>query len=162
MELIIGTILQCISLITAIYTRRTYVESKKVWTMNVSYLRLVKETILFTGEILYQKGVRQYPTFRISYYKHKKFKGYYRDSKIVIYINNNNDVPELIETVLHEVCHHIQFRSQLYKHWKPYEYYNAIGWGRNNPYEAEAREFAYKCIEPCLKHLEGKKIIARK
>lgn len=136
--------------------------SLKKWKPMVTDTKLVQETILFTGPILREKGVRHYPTFRISNYKHKKFKGYYRDSKIVIYRCNNSDTPELIETVLHEVCHHIQFRSQLYKNWRSYQYYNDSGWGRNNPYESDANEFSYEWIEPCIKHLEEKKIIARK
>jgi Zn-dependent peptidase ImmA (M78 family) len=136
--------------------------SLKKWKPMVSDTKLIQETIVFTGPILREKGVRLYPTFRISNYKHKKFKAYYQDSKIVIYITNNNDIPELVETVLHEVCHHIQFRSHLYKNWRPYEYYNDKGWGRNNPYESEAREFAYEWIEPCIKHLVEKGLIVHK
>lgn len=162
MELIIGTTLLCISIIAAIYTWKTYNESKKIWVSKVPATLLIKEIILFTGTILHQKGVRHYPTFRISNYKHKKFKGYYRDSKIVIYTYNNNDIPELIETTLHEICHHIQFRSKLYQGWKPYEYYNKLWGNYNNPYETEAREFAHEWIEPCIKHLEEKKVIVRK
>jgi len=136
--------------------------SLKKWKPMVSDTKLIQETIHFTGPILCEKGVRHYPTFQISRYKHKKFRGYYRDSKIVIYIKNFDDIPQLIETVLHEVCHHIQYRSKLYKHWKSYESYDRLWGNYNNPYESEARDFGAEWTEACIKHLEEKKIIVRK
>ncbi len=137
--------------------------SLQKWKPMVSETKLIQETILFFGPILREKGVRHYPTFKISYYHHPKFGGTYSNNKIVIYIKNNEDVIDLLICLGHEICHHIQFRSQLYKNWKPYEYYSEKGWGYyNNPYESEAREFANEWIEPCIKHLVEKGLIVHK
>jgi len=137
-----------------------YTDSKKIWVSNASDTRLIKETILFTGDILYQKGVKHYPTFKISYYKHPKYGGIYCNNKIVIYIKNSTDLQDTLTITLHEICHHLQNHTN--KQYSRYDEFTKA-WGYyNNPFEDEARNFAYEWLEPCIKHLASKGIIVKK
>jgi len=121
---------------------------KKEWKSNVPYTRLVKEIIQFTGTILYENKVKRFPTFDIKYYKAKKFMGLYygSDDHISIYIKNHEDIPSIVDTVLHEVAHHIQNKSRN-KEFKLYNSYsNSFGY-RDNPLEIESRALASKWTE---------------
>lgn len=131
---------------------------KKVWVANVGYSKLVHETILFTNDILYQKGIKHFPSFKISYYPHKKFFGVYNDSNIIIYVKNATDAVSIVRITLHEVCHYIQHQSNM-KEYSKYEYYSLKFGYDENPLEKECREFADKWTQPCLKHLLNKNVV---
>ena len=133
--------------------------SLQKWKPVVSDTKMIQETILFFGPILREKGVRHYPTFKISYYHHPKFGGTYSNNKIVIYIKNNEDVIDLLLCLGHELAHHLQAHTN--KQYSRYDEFTKA-WGYyNNPFEYEARIFAHEWIEPCLKHLAEKGIIVK-
>jgi len=133
------------------------------WKLNVPYTKLVKEIIAFSGEILLMEKIKYYPSFEIKYYKSKKMMGYYDGSQdhITIYLKNHTDIPSIVDTVLHEVCHHIQNNSRK-KEFKLYDHYSKKFGYINNPLEIDSRDFAKKNSIQCIKYLESKNIISIK
>lgn len=131
---------------------------KKVWVSNVRNSQLVRETIIYTNDILYQKGIRHFPNFKISYYKHKRFLGVYNDSKIIIYVKNATNAVDIVGITLHEVNHYIQHKTNM-KEYANYEYYSEIYGYINNPLEKECRKFEEDWLQPCLQSLKSKNII---
>ena len=130
----------------------------KRWVSQVPYTKLVGETIRYTNNILYEKKITQFPSFTIRYYRHKKFAGVF-NGQVVVYLKSNRDIPVLVNTVLHEVMHYIQSKTD--KQYKRYgEYTTTFGYW-NNPLEKEARDFADKYCEQCLIYLESKKLIKK-
>ena len=117
-----------------------------------------KETILFTNDILVGKKIKHFPSYRIRYYGHKRYSGVF-DGTITVYLGSNNSIPELVDTVLHEVQHYVQ--SQTDRHYKYYDQYTAEKGYWNNPFEVVCREFAAQHRNACLRYLESKKLIAR-
>ena len=131
----------------------------KRWVSQVPYTKLVGETIKYTNNILYEKKITHFPGYTIRYYRHKRYAGQF-DGKVIVYLKSNPDIPVLVNTVLHEVMHYIQSKTD--KQYKRYgEYTNTFGYW-NNPLEKEARDFADKYCEQCLIYLESKKIIKKK
>lgn len=128
------------------------------WISQVPYTTLVREIILFTNDILMQKGIKNFPSFKIRYYRHKKYSGVY-NGEVVVYLENNREIPELVDTVLHEVQHYIQ--SLTDRHYKHYDRYTAEVGYWNNPFEVECRDFAARHRDSCLKHLEAKHLIKK-
>ena len=135
----------------------------KKWIKTVPYTKLVWEVILFTGSYLHKNGIKQYPTYSIRYDKTNKKMGifYPLRNEIVIYVNSHSDIPELVDTVLHEIFHSIQYSTAPTEFGK-YEEYKKVYGSRNNPLEVECRKFGEKWTQPCLKYLETKRLIERK
>lgn len=131
---------------------------KKLWISNVGNRELIQETIWFTNDILYEKKIRQFPAFAISYYKHRRFLGVYDNSKIIIYVKNATDAASIVGITLHEVNHYIQHQTNM-KEYSKYEYYSLKFGNDQNPLEKESREFADKWTEPCLKHLLTRNVV---
>lgn len=133
--------------------------NKRNWISNVSYSTLVKETVHFTNDILYQKGIRYFPRYRVSYYHHKKHMGVLNGSEIVIYIKNHTNVPDIVDTVLHEIAHYIQ------KCMDPQAFNRASRPNKNgmidNSLEKEACQFAEKWLDHCMDYLLDRKIIRK-
>jgi hypothetical protein len=133
--------------------------NKRKWKSNVSYYTLVKETVQFTNDILYQKGIKYFPRYRISHYHHKKHMGVLNGSEIVIYIKNHINVPDIVDTVLHEIAHYIQ------KCLNPQAFNRASSPKKNgmvdNSLEKEACQFAEKWLEQCMDYLLDRKIIRK-
>ena len=127
------------------------------WISNVSYSTLIKETVHFTNDILYQKGIRYFPRYRVSYYHHKKHMGVLNGSEIVIYIKNHTNVPDIVDTVLHEIAHYIQ------KCTVPQAFNRASNPNKNgmldNSLEKEACQFAEEWLDHCMDYLLDRKII---
>jgi hypothetical protein len=128
------------------------------WIRNAPHTHLVRETIKFTNDILYKKQITQFPTFSIRYCKHKKWAGMY-NGEVIIYLKSNPDIPALVNTVLHEVMHYVQSKTD--KQYKRYDEYTSSYGYWNNPFEIEARAFADKHCESCLKYLESKQLIKK-
>ena len=126
------------------------------WIKNAPYTRLIRETIRFTNDILHEKNIKEFPGFEIRYYSHKKWAGVF-NGQVVVYLKSNPDILFLVNTVLHEVMHYMQSRTdKQYKRHGEYTY--AYGY-LNNPFEKEARSFAANNLDACLKYLESKKLI---
>jgi hypothetical protein len=145
------------------FSIQTYFLSNNNWYLNVPYTKLVKEIISFSDEILLKEKIKYYPSYEIKYYKSKKKMGCYDGSQehITIYLKNHNDIPSIVDTILHEVCHHIQNKSRK-KEFKLYGQYNKKFGYRNNPLEIDSRDFAKKNTKNCIKYLESRNIISRK
>ena len=128
------------------------------WIRLAPYTRIVSEAILYTNDILAEKKIKRFPGYKIRYYRHKKYSGVF-DGTVTVYLGSNNSIPELVDTVLHEVQHYVQ--SQTDRHYKYYDQYTAEKGYRDNPFEVESRAFAALHRDACLRHLELKKLITR-
>ena len=84
---------------------------------------------------------------------------YGNQNSITVYVKGHLSVEELVDTVLHEICHHIQKVASI-KEFKKYDRYSSEFGYFNNPLEIESREFAKKWAMPCISYLLQKKIIA--
>jgi len=133
--------------------------NKKKWISNVSYSTLVRETIHYTNDILYQKGIKYFPTYKVSYYRHKKRMGVLNGSEIVIYCKNHNNVPEFVDTILHEVGHFIQICTDT-QAFNPTSSPTKNGMV-DNSLEKEACQFAEKWLDHCMDYLLDRKIIKK-
>jgi hypothetical protein len=128
------------------------------WVRTVPHTHLVRETIKFTNDILYQKKIPHFPGFHIRYYKHKKWAGMF-NGEVIIYLKSNPEIPDLVNTVLHEVMHYVQSKTD--KQYKRYgEFTDTYGYW-NNPFENEARAFADKYCQSCLNYLKSKQLIKK-
>jgi len=87
---------------------------------------------------------------RIIYYRHQQYGGRYlfNGRQIVIYVYDSLDVDNLVEIILHEYSHFIQFQKKV--HEQDYDKkHNELGYD-NNPYEIEARKIAKQNKKECL------------
>jgi len=144
-----------ISLIDILLGRR------KKYLKKVPYTRLVFETMYYTGGLLHQNGIKVYPQVDIRYYRSKKYLGIHcPEGRIIIYTKSHSDVVQIINTVLHEIGHHFQMKTDT-KEFKRYsEYQNQHGYEKN-PCEIYARDFASLHQQPCLDFLLAKGIIVQ-
>lgn len=133
------------------------------WKKTVSYTVLVQEIILFTGAILASKNIKHFPTFKICYCKHKKYMGLFHghNSNITIYLKSHENIPTLVDTVLHEVAHYIQQKTDAQQFKRYDEYTKSVGY-YDNPMEIDSRSFAKENMAACLRHLALKKQIRKK
>ncbi|MFM7710828.1 MAG: hypothetical protein ACKO5C_07920 [Ferruginibacter sp.] len=77
---------------------------------------------------------------------------------IYIYLKNNNSVVELVNTVLHELGHYVQSKTDPDWFSNYDDYTEAFGY-YNNPLEIDSRSFAEEWTTPCLFYLRDQKII---
>lgn len=133
---------------------------KNKWTINVSSTRLVSEIVLFTNDILWDNGIKNFPHCKVSYYRHKKYLGYYSNSTIVIFINNHKDPDSIVNTILHEISHFIKDLTDKEKFDKYEVYARRFGYILN-PLELECHLFAHKWSGACMDHLHLLGIISK-
>jgi len=131
---------------------------KTTWVSNVSDRQLIQEIIWYCSDILYSKGIKHFPPFKISYYRHSKYLGVFNNKEIIIYVKNATDTVSIVRITLHEVNHYIQHKTNMMEYSK-YEYYSLKFGYDENPLEKECKQFADKWTQQCLKHLLSKKII---
>jgi len=97
-------------------------------------------------------GTIRYPyQLKIHYYRHKKFGGRYlfNGKQIVIYMYDDLDINYLIDTVIHEYRHHLQFDKKVLEQDYDKKLKEVGYW--NNPFEIDARMVALQHRENCLK-----------
>jgi len=88
----------------------------------------------------------------ISEKKRKKGKDIYygnycfNKNKIVIYVNNCENLYDIISTIIHEYTHYLQ-SSSLYRYYAKMYYYS------QNPYERQAKRNETKYTQPCFKDI---------
>jgi Zn-dependent peptidase ImmA (M78 family) len=152
----LGTLYFLINLISDIIPRM----NKRNWISTVPKTRLIQEIIWFSNDLLYQKQIKYFPQFKLSYYQHKRYLGLFDNKKIVIYIKNNIDIHTIVHTTLHELQHYVQSQSNLVDYKKYEAYSKSLGYD-NNPLEIESREFANKWLEPCMTFLHSKGVITK-
>lgn len=134
---------------------------KITWVSTVSNKQMIQEIIWYCNDILYNKGIKYFPLFRISYYRHRSYLGVFKNKEIVIYIKNNPNIQTLTNSVLHEVNHFVQSQTDTKEYLKYEVYSKTLGYDKN-PLEIECCHFADKWLKPCLRHLDNKNIIIRK
>lgn len=132
--------------------------SETEWEKTVPYTRLVQETIYYTNDILFDLGIKRFPSFTIRYTAHKKYAGIF-NGEVIVYLHNNPDIPTLVDTVLHEIMHFIQSKTDV--QYKRYDDYSEKYGYWDNPFEIESRKFAKNHTEACLQYLEEKQLIRR-
>ena len=129
------------------------------YVRKVPYTRLINEVMCYTGVLLNQNNIKYYPQIEIRYYKHKKWGGlHFTDGKIIIYTKSHQDVTQLISTILHEIGHHFQMKTDPKEYNRYKEYSKKYGY-KNNPCEVYARQFASQNLQPCIDFLLQKGII---
>lgn len=91
----------------------------------------------------------------ISYYKHKKHYGVYCsfNNKIKVYVNNHSKVDELIDSSLHELCHHFQYCTDPKNFQTRYKRLLNEFTYEKHPMEIEARKLAAQYVKPCFQYL---------
>jgi len=134
--------------------------SRKKWRSKIPYAQLIREVVYFTGPVLSEKGIKKYPEIKICYYENKKWMGVFMsfNNEVRVYLKNHQDIPSLVDTVLHEVAHYIQ-NSSGKKEFKYYGHYNDVYGYEKNPLEVDSRQFAKKWTNDCLRYLAGKRWI---
>lgn len=132
---------------------------RKHWKSNIPMSRLAREILYYTGPILSRKGIKYYPELTIRYYRSKSRMGEYNSTnRIVIYLKNHTTISEFADTVLHEICHHIQ-NAHNGQEFKKYTIYNESFGYWDNPLEVESRRFAKEQLVDCLEYLYERKYI---
>ena len=113
----------------------------------------------FTGSILYENKIKHYPVVDIRYYGTKKWAGrYHNEGRIVIYLKSNESIIDIIDTVLHEISHHISSKTQC-EEFILYDKLMVKYGYENHPEEIKARKFASEHLKPCLEYLLSKGVI---
>jgi hypothetical protein len=155
---IILTLLAVYFILIYLIFNRWVGKSDKKWVSNVSYIRLVNEVILFASTIDNTTRIKRLPAVKISYHPHKKWGGSYNQA-ITIYKKNIKGVNELVSIVLHEYCHHLQYKRDVRRFDRMYSELNkSIGYD-SNPLEVEARKYGELWTNPCIQYLAEKGII---
>lgn len=130
-----------------------WIQSKN--TPKVAYTIIVKEIVLWAVPLLHARSVKKLPKVKVSYYINKKANGYYHSEKdlIEVFVNNPNNITDIVRTTLHEIKHHIQNHSN--PDFDNYDEYAAKFPHSSNPFEIEAFAFADLYLKDCLKHLKS-------
>lgn len=133
--------------------------TSKNYTIKVPYTKLINETMYYTGSILYENKIKHYPVIDIRYYATKKWAGrYYNQGTIIIYLKSNDNLIELVDTVLHEISHHISMKTQCEEYIQYDKLMVKYGYD-NHPEEIKARKFASDHLKPCIEYLLSKGVI---
>lgn len=99
-------------------------------------------------------GKIQHPyELKLYYYKNKTYAGFYQftTKSILLYITNDLAIINLIDTIIHEYIHHLQFRNKTnIKDY--YKNLNEIGYW-DNKYEVQARKLAKNYRDKCFEDI---------
>jgi hypothetical protein len=101
-------------------------------------------------------GTTKHPyQLRIIYYRHQVFGGRYlfQGKQIVIYVYDSLDLDYLVDTVIHEYSHYLQFEKKVHQDDYNKKHIEVGYW--NNPYEIESRQIAKQNKKECLKWVLG-------
>jgi hypothetical protein len=101
---------------------------------------------------------------KVSYYQHKKLMGvfYSHNCLINIYINNHQDIRQIIDTVLHEVVHYKQYcRNPKNFNCTYTKQLQEIGYDKH-PMEIEARRIAVEKTNTCLEYIVRVGLVEKK
>jgi len=95
----------------------------------------------------------------VRYYQPQQVHGryYFNTNLMVIYVSPGLSLLELVDTILHEYCHHLQNQSEKAIRNKAIELYDTEYY--NHPWEVEARKFAKKHSGKVLQEVLSEKII---
>ena len=119
--------------------------------------------MFYTSNDLVKMGIKYYPKVKVNYYRHKEKLGHYCpiNKEIVIYLknhigqNNNYEIGQIVDTILHEVRHYQQHKTTK----EFFEELNSKNYGYNSNIEKDARKYARNNLINCLAYLKQKNII---
>lgn len=120
----------------------------KVSDLKISKKKFVQLALQWCSANL---GTIKHPyQLKIYYYPNKKYSGRFLSTNkmIIIYVYPDLKLIDLVDTILHEFCHHLQFVkvSAQQEYDKKYE---KFGYWKN-PYEIEARKMGKRHKKECL------------
>jgi predicted SprT family Zn-dependent metalloprotease len=125
----------------------------KVRDLKIGRKKFIELTLKWCSAHL---GTTKHPyRLKIIYYRHQVFGGRYlfHGREIVIYVYDSLDVDTLVEIVIHEYSHYLQFQKKF--HEQDYDKkHNELGY-ENNPYEIDARQIAKQKKKECLNWVLG-------
>ena len=94
-------------------------------------------------------------TLKINYtYSRTRGTYLYYNKMFVIRVWDNQKLIDLVETIVHEYVHYLQFKSERF-YLKSVKLRDKLGY-ENNPFEIEARIIADKLKDVCLNSLMAK------
>lgn len=121
---------------------------------NVRNLKMPKKRFVFL--VLHwcsaNFGTIKHPChLKIYYYRNSNYSGRYMslNKQIVVYLYPDLELIELVDTIIHEYVHHLQFQRKSTE--KDYNKQLSSYW--NNKYEVEARSLAKQHRKDCLKSI---------
>ena len=134
-----------------------YISSKKINRIKVNQLTIPKSTYMRMVVDWCNKNLGNGKIFNpiiiVRYYKHKKCHGEYdvSSNRLVVYLNNHENLLELTNTTIHEFVHVRQSLDK--KMMKKYnQYHQDVGY-LQNPYEIESHEISSKYEVECMTHI---------
>ncbi|NBP75065.1 MAG: DUF3920 family protein [Crocinitomicaceae bacterium] len=119
--------------------------------------------MFYTSNDLVKMSIKYYPKVKVNYYRHKEKLGHYcpNNKEIVIYLknhigqNNNYEIGQIVDTILHEVRHYQQHKTTK----EFFEELYSKNYGYNSNIEKDARKYARNNLINCLAYLKQKNII---
>ena len=157
----------CSSVLFLLAEANDLVNRRKKWVKAVPYTVLVRETLHYMNDVFAENKIAHYPKVHILYKEHKRFKGYYRNEEIYIYIKSNESDVDIVRTTLHEGAHFLDYKrdpQRFNKYNKNYDYNKFAQFMSyyGSPLEIFAREYSEENLDKCLKFLKKKGIIVFK
>jgi hypothetical protein len=134
---------------------------QKYYQITVNKKRFVLEVIRWGLRNIPYEGLtqrrRRAVNLEVSYYKHKKNNGVYCSSqnKIKVYVNTHSKISQLIDSSIHELCHHFQYCADPRNYQTRYNRLMEYTYAKH-PMEIEARNMAAKYVNPCFEYLVQK------
>jgi hypothetical protein len=129
------------------------------YQMAVDKKKFIQEVIRWGLTNMSYEGIEKMKNrsvnLEVSYYKHKKHYGTYYsfNKKIKVYVNTHSKIDELIDSSLHELCHHFQFCTDPKNFETRYKRLLDEYTYEKHPMEIEARSIASKYVKPCFNYL---------
>ena len=117
--------------------------------------KIIKEIVRWSGPLLLDEGIKQYPHVKISYRRCKGADGYYypKSKTVEVLVNKKIDTHGLVFVTLHEVAHYIQDKTDPdFRNYDVYEH--SFGYDANK-FEIGANKFASHYQTSCLEHLKA-------
>jgi len=124
--------------------REIYLFSLRLLTVSDLKVPKVQFIRIVLDEIERKFNTNKPFNLEVRYYQPQQVHGryYFNTNLLVIYISPGLSLLELVDTILHEYCHHLQNQSEKVIRNKAIKLYDTEY--DNHPWEVEAREFAMR------------------
>ena len=134
------------------------------YTINCSKVKLARTILSWGLTNIQPTSKKQSVNFKVYYHPHKKRMGAFRWStrEIVLYVNNHQNVLELIDTALHEIVHYKQYVVDPRSFEKEYQKLLSNKGYDDHPMEIEARKGAAANVSACLEYLLTHQFVIKK
>jgi len=130
--------------------REIYLFSLRLLTVSDLKVPKVQFIRIVLDEIERKFNTNKPFNLEVRYYQPQQVHGryYFNTNLLVIYISPGLSLLELVDTILHEYCHHLQNQSEKVIRNKAIKLYDTEY--DNHPWEVEARKFAKKYTRDTL------------